>query len=245
MFVYEKKLQYPVRIANPNPKLAAFIISQYGGPDGELGASLRYLSQRYTMPYPELKALLTDIGVEELGHLEMVGAIVHQLTRSMTEQEVKDAGYEAYFVDHTAGVYPTAASGFPWNAASMAVKGDLIADLTEDLAAEQKARVTYDNILRLTSTMSSSSCGPVRSSISSASARGCGWQRRRWIRRISTSSTPPSISRRTAKNVRPYGRTFFMAVIILPEFSSAWRSGGGSPPWADPAHLESGAGRTR
>ena len=149
MFVYEKKLQYPVRIANPNPKLAAFIISQYGGPDGELGASLRYLSQRYTMPYPELKALLTDIGVEELGHLEMVGAIVHQQTRSMTEQEVKDAGYEAYFVDHTAGVYPTAASGFPWNAASMAVKGDLIADLTEDLAAEQKARVTYDNILRL------------------------------------------------------------------------------------------------
>ena len=149
MFVYEKKLQYPVRIANPNPKLAAFIISQYGGPDGELGASLRYLSQRYTMPYPELKALLTDIGVEELGHLEMVGTIVHQLTRSMTEQEVKDAGYEAYFVDHTAGVYPTSASGFPWNAASMAVKGDLIADLTEDLAAEQKARVTYDNILRL------------------------------------------------------------------------------------------------
>ena len=149
MFVYEKKLQYPVRIANPNPKLAAFIISQYGGPDGELGASLRYLSQRYTMPYPELKALLTDIGVEELGHLEMVGTIVHQLTRSMTEQEVKDAGYEAYFVDHAAGVYPTAASGFPWNAASMAVKGDLIADLTEDLAAEQKARVTYDNILRL------------------------------------------------------------------------------------------------
>lgn len=149
MFVYEKKLQYPVRIANPNPKLAAFIISQYGGPDGELGASLRYLSQRYTMPYPELKALLTDIGTEELGHLEMVGTIVHQLTRGMTEQEVKDAGYEAYFVDHTAGVYPTAASGFPWNAASMAVKGDLIADLTEDLAAEQKARVTYDNILRL------------------------------------------------------------------------------------------------
>ena len=149
MFVYEKKLQYPVRIANPNPKLAAFIISQYGGPDGELGASLRYLSQRYTMPYPELKALLTDIGVEELGHLEMVGTIVHQLTRSMTEQEVKDAGYEAYFVDHTAGVYPTAASGFLWNAASMAVKGDLIADLTEDLASEQKARVTYDNILRL------------------------------------------------------------------------------------------------
>ena len=149
MFVYEKKLEYPIRIKNSNPALAKFICSQYGGPDGELGASLRYLSQRYSMPYPELKALLTDIGVEELGHLEIIGTIVHQLTRSMTPEEIKKAGYEAYFVDHTAGVYPAAASGFPWNAASMAVKGDLIADLTEDLAAEQKARVTYDNILRL------------------------------------------------------------------------------------------------
>ena len=149
MFVYEKKLQYPVKVATPNPKLAAVIISQYGGPDGELGASLRYLSQRYSMPYPELKGLLTDIGTEELGHLEMIGAIVHQLTCNLSEQEIKTAGFDAYFVDHTAGIYPTAASGFPWNAASMAVKGDLIADLTEDLAAEQKARVTYDNILRL------------------------------------------------------------------------------------------------
>ena len=149
MFVYEKKLQYPVRIANPNPKLAAFIISQYGGPDGELGASLRYLSQRYTMPYPELKALLTDIGVEELGHLEMVGAIVHQLTRNLSEEDIRTAGFDTYFVDHTTGVYPTAASGFPWSAGSIAVTGDMIADLTEDLAAEQKARLTYDNILRL------------------------------------------------------------------------------------------------
>lgn len=149
MFVYEKKLQYPVKIKNTNPSLAKFIISQYGGPDGELGASLRYLSQRYSMPYPELKGLLTDIGTEELGHLEMIGAIVHQLTRSMTPEEIKKAGFETYFVDRTAGVYPTAASGFPWSAASMAVKGDVIADLNEDLAAEQKARVTYDNILRL------------------------------------------------------------------------------------------------
>ncbi len=149
MFVYEKKLQYPVKIATPNPKLAAAIISQYGGPDGELGASMRYLSQRFSMPYPELKGLLTDIGTEELGHLEMVGAIVHQLTRGLSDEQIKTAGFDAYFVDHTAGVYPTAASGFPWSAASMAVKGDLIADLTEDLAAEQKARVTYDNILRL------------------------------------------------------------------------------------------------
>lgn len=121
----------------------------YGGPDGELGASLRYLSQRFSMPYPELKGLLTDIGTEELGHLEMVGTIVHQLTRNLSEEQIKQAGFDTYFVDHTAGVYPTAASGFPWSAATMQVKGDLIADLTEDLAAEQKARVTYDNILRL------------------------------------------------------------------------------------------------
>lgn len=149
MFVYEKKLQYPVKIKNPNPALAKFIISQYGGPDGELGASMRYLSQRFSMPYPELKGLLTDIGTEELGHLEMVGAIIHQLTRSMSPEEIKKAGFDTYFVDHTAGVYPTAASGFPWNAASIAVKGDVITDLTEDMGAEQKARTTYDNILRL------------------------------------------------------------------------------------------------
>lgn len=149
MFVYQKKLQYPVKIANPNPALAKFIITQYGGPDGELGASLRYLSQRYSMPYPELKGLLTDIGTEELGHLEMVAAIVHQLTRKMTPEEIKKASFEAYFVDHTAGVYPQFASGTPWTAATMQVTGDVITDLSEDMAAEQKARTTYDNILRL------------------------------------------------------------------------------------------------
>ena len=149
MFIYQKKLQYPVKIANPNPRLAAMIVSQYGGPDGELGASLRYLSQRYTMPYDELRGLLTDIGTEELGHLEMVGAIVHQLTRNLDADQVKGTALEPYFTDHTLGVYPAAASGFPWTAASMACKGDPIADLVEDLAAEQKARVTYDNILRL------------------------------------------------------------------------------------------------
>lgn len=147
--MYDKKLQYPIKVTTPNPKLASFIISQYGGPDGELGASLRYLSQRYSMPYPELKALLTDIGTEELGHLEMVGTLVHQLTRNLSDKEIKEGNFGAYFVDHTTGVYPTAASGFPWSAASMAVKGDVLADLTEDLAAEQKARATYDNILRL------------------------------------------------------------------------------------------------
>lgn len=149
MFIYDKKLQYPVKIDNPNPKLAAVIISQYGGPDGELGASLRYLSQRYSMPFDELKGLLTDIGTEELGHLEMIGAIVHQLTRNLKDHQIQDSAFAPYFVDHTTGVYPTAASGFPWSAASMQVKGDPMADLVEDLAAEQKARVTYDNILRL------------------------------------------------------------------------------------------------
>jgi spore coat protein JC len=148
MFIYEKKLQYPVKISRTNPALAKFIIAQYGGPDGELGASLRYLSQRYAMPYPELKGLLTDIGTEELGHLEMIGAIVYQLTRNLSEKEIRDSGFSEYFVDHTTGIYP-AISGVPWTAAYMQVKGDTIADLTEDMGAEQKARVTYDNILRL------------------------------------------------------------------------------------------------
>ena len=149
MFVYEKKLQFPVNIKNVNPRLASIILTQYGGTDGELGASLRYLSQRYAMPYPELKGLLTDIGTEELGHLEMVGTVVHQLTRDMTMEEIRRAGFDAYFVDHTGGVYPTAAAGFPWSAASMQVKGDVITDLSEDMGAEQKARTTYDNILRM------------------------------------------------------------------------------------------------
>lgn len=149
MFSYNKKLQYPVRIKNPNPNLAKIILTQYGGPDGELGASLRYLSQRYSMPFDELRGLLTDIGTEELGHLEMIGAIVHQLTRNMNGNQMKDPAFAPYFVDHTVGVYPAAAVGTPWSAATMQVTGDPMADLVEDLAAEQKARVTYDNILRI------------------------------------------------------------------------------------------------
>lgn len=149
MFSYIKKLQYPINIKNSNPAAANLIISQYGGPDGELGASLRYLSQRYSMPLPELKGLLTDIGVEELGHLEMIGAIVHQLTRNLTEKQIEESGFAPYFVDHTTGVYPTSASGFPWSAAGIQSSGDPIADLNENLAAEQKARKTYDNILRM------------------------------------------------------------------------------------------------
>lgn len=149
MFIYNKKLQYPVKIAKPNPRLASVIITQYGGPDGELGASLRYLSQRYSMPYDDLKGLLTDIGTEELGHLEMVGTIVHQLTRNLKDEQIQDSAFAPYFVDHTTGVYPTSASGFPWSAAGMQAKGDPVTDLSEDMAAEQKARTTYDNILRL------------------------------------------------------------------------------------------------
>ena len=149
MWTYEKRLEYPVNIKNPNPAIAKFIISQVGGPDGELGASQRYLSQRYSMPFNEAIATLTDVGTEELAHLEMVSAIIHQLTRNMTMEQIKDAGFETYFVDHTAGVYPQAAAGFPFNALSFASKGDAITDLHEDMAAEQKARSTYDNILRL------------------------------------------------------------------------------------------------
>lgn len=149
MFVYDKKLQYPVKIDRPNPRLAAIIISQYGGPDGELGASLRYLSQRYSMPFDELKGLLTDIGTEELGHLEMIGAIVHQLTRNLKDSQIQDSAFAPYFVDHTTGVFPNPASGGVYNTGMMQVKGDPMADLCEDLGAEQKARVTYDNILRL------------------------------------------------------------------------------------------------
>ena len=136
MFLYQKELQYPVRIRKPDQRMAALIVSQYGGPDGELGASLRYLSQRYSMPYPELKGLLTDIGTEELGHLEMVGTIVHQLTRNLTADQIKEAGFDTYFVDHTTGVFPQFASGYPWSAATMQITGDTIADLTEDLAAD-------------------------------------------------------------------------------------------------------------
>ncbi|MBQ8001164.1 MAG: manganese catalase family protein [Ruminococcus sp.] len=148
MFVYEKRLQYPVKIKQTNPKLAQIIITQYGGPDGELGASLRYLSQRFSMPVPELKATLNDIGVEELGHLEMIGAIVYQLTKNLTEEQIKAAGFDSYFVDHTTGVYPSSAAGVPFTASYIQVKGDPITDLHEDMAAEQKARTTYDNILR-------------------------------------------------------------------------------------------------
>lgn len=149
MWQYEKKLQYPVNIKNPNPKLAKFIISQLGGPDGEMSASLRYLNQRYSMPYGEVKGLLTDIGTEELAHIEMISAILYQLTRNLTPEQIKESGFDTYFVDHTTGIYPIAASGAPFTAAYFQVKGDPITDLTEDLAAEQKARSTYDNILRL------------------------------------------------------------------------------------------------
>jgi len=149
MFVYEKRLEYPVRIKQTNPKLASLIISQFGGPDGELNASMRYLAQRFSMPDPQAKGLLTDIGTEELSHLEMVGTIIYQLTRNLSENEIRAAGFDAYFVDHGTGVYPQAAGGFPQSSMAIAVKGDPITDLHEDMAAEQKARTTYDNILRL------------------------------------------------------------------------------------------------
>lgn len=149
MWVYERKLQYPVNIKNTNPRLAGIIISQLGGPDGELGAATRYLNQRYTMPDSAAIGLLTDIGSEELGHAEMVASILYQLTKNLTPEEIKAGGFDKYFVDHTLGIYPSSAAGVPFTAATLQSKGDAIADLCEDIAAEQKARVTYDNILRL------------------------------------------------------------------------------------------------
>ena len=149
MWQYEKKLQCPVKIAKPDPTLAKVIISQLGGPDGELGASMRYLNQRYSAPCREIQATLTDIGTEELAHMEMISAILYQLTRNLSIEEIKKAGFDAYFVDHTTGIYPQAASGVPFTASYFQSKGDAITDLHEDLAAEQKARTTYDNLLRL------------------------------------------------------------------------------------------------
>jgi len=149
MWTYNKVLQYPVNISRPNPRLAKFIISQYGGPDGELAASLRYLSQRFGMPDQKSKAILNDIGTEELAHLEMVGSIVHQLTDGVDAETLEKEGLGAYYTDHGVGVYPQAAAGFPFTASVLAVKGDPIADLQEDLAAEQKARATYEKLIDL------------------------------------------------------------------------------------------------
>ena len=149
MWTYDRNLQYPINIKTRDPKLAKVIISQYGGPDGELGASLRYLSQRFSMPDKKSKAILNDVGTEELAHLEMVGTLVHKLTDGASAKEMEEAGLADYYTDHGWGVYPQAAAGFPWNAATIAVKGDPVADLTEDLAAEQKARATYEKLIDL------------------------------------------------------------------------------------------------
>lgn len=149
MWNYEKRLQYPVNISRPNPQLAQVILSQLGGPDGELAASMRYLSQRYSMPNRQAMGTLTDIGTEELAHLEMIGAIIYQLTKNLSMEDIQKYGFDKYYVDHTLGIWPQAAGGIPFNACEFQCKGDPITDLFEDMAAEQKARTTYDNILRL------------------------------------------------------------------------------------------------
>lgn len=149
MWNYEKRLQFPVNIKENNAKLAQVIISQFGGPDGELAASMRYLSQRFATPYKEVAGLLTDIGTEELAHLEMIGAIIYQLTCNLSLDEIQKSGFDKYYIDHTLGIWPQAAGGVPFNANQFQSKGDIITDLHEDMAAEQKARTTYDNILRL------------------------------------------------------------------------------------------------
>ena len=149
MWIYEKRLQYPVKITKTCPKTARLIISQYGGPDGELSASMRYLAQRYTMPVKSVGGLLTDIGTEELAHMEIICAMVYQLTRNLTIEEAQAEGFDAYYIDHTAGLWPQAAAGLPFNAIEFQSKGDAITDLTENLAAEQKARTVYENLLRM------------------------------------------------------------------------------------------------
>ena len=160
MWSYEKRLQYPVNITTTNPKLAMVIMSQLGGPDGEKGAATRYISQRYSMPYSNVAGLLTDIGTEEMAHEEIISAIIHQLTRNLTAEQIEGTPFANYYVDHTLGIYPQAAAGVPWTAAYIQSKGDPITDLHEDLAAEQKARTTYDNILRLVK--DPEVCDPIR-----------------------------------------------------------------------------------
>ncbi|MCI8627048.1 MAG: manganese catalase family protein [Lachnospiraceae bacterium] len=160
MWNYEKRLQYPVHITQPNPKIAMVILSQFGGPDGELAASQRYLAQRYSMPYRNVAGILTDIGTEELAHMEMICAIVHQLTRNLTPEEIVASGFDKYYVDHTLALWPQSAGGAPFSATVFQSKGDAITDLTEDMAAEQKARTTYDNILRLI--QDPEICDPIR-----------------------------------------------------------------------------------
>ena len=149
MWTYNKVLEYPINIKCTDPRLAKVVISQYGGPDGELAASLRYLSQRFGMPDQNAKAILNDIGTEELAHLEMVGTIVHQLTKNASIEEIETAGLSAYYTDHGVDVYPQSAAGVPFSANCLACKGDAIANLQEDLAAEQKARATYEKLIDL------------------------------------------------------------------------------------------------
>lgn len=149
MWFYEKRLEYPINITTPNPDIAALIISQYGGPDGEIGASMRYIAQRYAAPNRTCAAVLTDVGTEELAHLEMVSTMVHQLTANLTIEEIENSILAPYYIDHTVGVWPQAAGGIPFNACEFQSKGDPITDLYESMAAEQKARSTYDNILRV------------------------------------------------------------------------------------------------
>ena len=150
MFKYEKMLEYPVNIRKKNLRMAKLISEQLGGPNGELSASLRYLCQRFTMPDEKGKALLSDIGVEELGHVEIISTMMSQLTKGATIEELKASGLDTYFVDHKNGIYPVNASGVPHTVAYFDVTGDPIVDLMEDMAAEEKARATYENLMELT-----------------------------------------------------------------------------------------------
>ena len=150
MWYYVKTLEYPINLRCNDLRMAKYLMSQYGGPDGELSAALRYLNQRYTMPDDKGKALLTDIGTEELAHVEMISAMIYQLLNGATLKELKEAGLESHYAEHGYGLYPTDSNGVPFTVSYFATTGDPLADLSEDMAAEQKARATYENLINLT-----------------------------------------------------------------------------------------------
>ena len=150
MWAYEKRLQYPINIKKKDLRMAKMLVTQYGGSNGELAAALRYLNQRYSMPDDKGKALLTDIGTEELAHVEMIQTMITQLMKGATVEEIKRAGLDGHYAEHGKGLYPTDANGVPFTVAYFATTGDAIADLTEDIAAEQKARAVYENLIDLT-----------------------------------------------------------------------------------------------
>jgi spore coat protein JC len=150
MWIYEKKLEHPVKVMKKDLRMAKVLVAQYGGPDGELAAALRYLNQRYTMPTGKTKAILNDIGTEELAHVEMIASMIYQLMKDATIEELREAGLDSHYTQHGRALFPTDANGVPFTAAYFQALGDPITDLHEDMAAEQKAKATYEHLIAQT-----------------------------------------------------------------------------------------------